>query len=113
MSRKYTFFVHMNARKEWLRLSREERNQYFGEIQKEIFSKYPSVSIRLYDVEAFTTKCSDITVYETANIQDYYFLIEELRDSKIYTVPYFDIIDIIPAIEDGFVEFESSDETNA
>lgn len=108
MPRKYTFFVHMNATKEWLSLSREERGRYFEEIQSEIFSKYPSVSIRLYDVEAFSTKCSDIAVYETDNIQDYYFIIDALRDSKVYTVPYFEIVDIFPAIEEGFVEYESS-----
>jgi predicted transglutaminase-like protease len=108
MSRKYTFFVHMNATTEWLSLSREERSVYFDEIQSKIFSKYPSVSIRLYDVEAFSTKCSDIAVYETENIQDYYFLIDALRDSKIYTVPYFEIVDIFPAIEDGYIEYESS-----
>ncbi len=98
----------MNATKEWLSLSRDERKKYFDNIQTEIFAKYPSVSVRLYDVEAFSSKCSDIAVYETENIQDYYFLIDALRDSKIYTVPYFEIVDIFPAIEDGFVEYESA-----
>ncbi|MCE0494786.1 darcynin family protein [Vibrio salinus] len=106
MTRKYTFFVHMNARQEWLKLTRDERNAYFDILKREIFSKYPEVSVRLFDVEAFSSVCSDIAMYETENIQDYYFLIEELRDSKIYTVPYFDIVNIFPAIEDGFVEFE-------
>ncbi|GLQ29968.1 darcynin family protein [Litoribrevibacter albus] len=113
MTRKYTFFVHMNATKEWLSMSREERGQYFDKIQSNIFSNYPSVSVRLYDAEAFTTKCSDIAVYETENIQDYYFLIEALRDTEIYTVPYFEIVDIFPAIEDGFAEYESSVGTSA
>ncbi|MGI0115544.1 darcynin family protein [Zooshikella sp. RANM57] len=112
MPRKYTFFVHMNATKEWLSLSREERTQYFESIQTDIFSKYPSVSIKLYDVEAFSSKCSDIAVYETESIQDYYFLIDALRDSKIYTVPYFEIVDIFPAIEEGFIEYESSISNN-
>ena len=98
----------MNATKEWLSLSREDRGKYFVEIQQEIFSRYPGVNMRLYDVEAFSTKCSDIVVYETESIQDYYFLIDALRDSKIYTVPYFEIVDIFPAIEEGFLEYEES-----
>ncbi|MVF14946.1 Darcynin 1 [Ketobacter sp. MCCC 1A13808] len=113
MPRKYTFFIHMNATKEWLSLSRDDRENYFSHIKTEIFAKYPSVSVRLYDVEAFSTKCSDIAVYETENIQDYYFMIDALRDSKIYTVPYFEIVDIFPTIEDGFVEYESSLSSNA
>ena len=108
MPRKYTFFVHMNATNHWLSLSREQRSQYFDGIRSKIFAQYPSVSIRLYDVEAFSTKCSDIVVYETENIQDYYFLIDALRDTKIYSVPYFEIVDIFPAIEDGFVAYESN-----
>lgn len=112
MARKYTFFMHMNATKEWLSLSREERTAYFTGTIGELFARYPSVSVRLYDSEAFTTKCSDIAVYETEILQDYYFLIDALRDSKIFTVPYFDIVDIFPAIEDGFMEYESSLESD-
>lgn len=108
MPRKYTFFVHMNATKEWLSLSRDERTTYFSETIGEILSRYPTVTARFYDAEAFTAKCSDIAVYETEVIQDYYFLIDALRDSKVFTIPYFDIVDIFPAIEDGFIEYESS-----
>lgn len=112
MTCKYTFFVHMNARKEWLRLSREERHSYFSHIKDTLLNCYPSVSLRLFDVEAFNAQCSDIAMYETYNIQDYYFLIEELRDSEIYTVPYFDIVGIFPALEDGFKEYEAIEKAN-
>ncbi|MCJ8337169.1 MAG: SDR family NAD(P)-dependent oxidoreductase [Pseudomonadales bacterium] len=50
----------------------------------------------------------DIALYETEIIQDYYFLMDALRDSKIYTVPYFEIVDIFPAIEEGFLEYAAS-----
>lgn len=106
MSRQYTFFVHMNATKEWLSLSREARQEYFSNSQQEVFAQYPGVNLRLYDVEAFSARCSDIAVYETDDIREYYFLIDALRDTKIYTVPYFDIVDIFPAIEEGFMEYE-------
>ncbi|MCJ8300632.1 MAG: hypothetical protein MJK13_17095 [Pseudomonadales bacterium] len=108
MSRKYSFFVHMNATKEWLSLSRDARDAFFCGTIAGLVSAYPSVSMRLYDAEAFTAKCSDIAVYETEIIQDYYFLMDALRDSKIYTVPYFEIEDIFPAIEEGFLEYAAS-----
>lgn len=111
MERRYTFFVHMNATAAWLRLERSARAHIFQQIEEEIFARYPSVSVRLYDVEAFTAKCSDIAVFETAQLQDYYFLIEELRDSPVYTHPYFELVDIFPAIEGGFIEFESHQQT--
>jgi hypothetical protein len=108
MARSYTFFIHMNATKQWLSLTRKERGAYFAKWQKDIFASYPKVSVKFYDVEAFSARCSDIAVYETEDIQSYYFLIEELRDSEVYTVPYFEVVDIFPALENGFAEFESA-----
>ena len=108
MPRIYTFFVHLSARKEWLQMNRSDRNSYFLILKKDIFEKYPDVLIRLFDAEAFTVFCSDLVMFETENIQSYYFLIEELRDSKIYTEPYFDVVSILPAIENGFLEFEGT-----
>jgi hypothetical protein len=105
---KYSFFVLMNATPAWLRLSREERRAFNAEILGPILARYPSVKARLYDAEAFSGRCSDIAVFETEEIQAYYFLIEALRDSPVYTVPYFEIVEIIPAIEGGFEAYESS-----
>lgn len=106
MTTKYTFFVHMNATKAWLSLTRSERRDFSQNTMGEIFKKYPQVNVRLYDAEAFSASCSDIAVFETEYIQDYYYLIEALRDSAVYTVPYFEIVDIIPAIEAGFMQYE-------
>ena len=108
MERKYTFFILMNATKEWLALSRKERNEFVETNLNPLFGKYSNVSVRFYDAEAFSTKCSDIAVFETSHLQDYYFLIDGIRDSKIFTVPYFEFIEIIPAIEGGFAEYEKS-----
>ena len=106
MSRKHTFFVHMNATKEWLSLTRRERNLFLEKDFQPLLDKYSSIQVRLYDAEAFSTSCSDIAVFETEVIQDYYFLIDAMRDSKIFTVPYFIFVDIIPAIENGFIEYD-------
>lgn len=35
-------------------------------------------------------------------------MIDVIRDSEFCTVPYFELVEIIPAIEDGYVEYESS-----
>lgn len=72
-----------------------------------IFEKYAdNVNVRFLDAEAFSARCSDIVIFETEDLKQYYFLMEEIRDSKIFTIPYFQINDIIPCIEGGFVAFE-------
>jgi hypothetical protein len=45
-------------------------------------------------------------IFETVRIEDYYFLIEELRDTPLFTVPYLTVDDIIIGLQDGFQRFE-------
>lgn len=63
--------------------------------------------MRYYDAEAFSAVCSDIMVFETEHLQDYTFLIEALRDSALFSRPYFRLKHIIPAVEDGFRDYEA------
>ena len=109
MVRKYTFFMHVNATKDWLSLPREARSEFSRDVLGEIYGHYPSISVRYYDAEAFSSSCSDIIVYETEIIRDYYFMMDELRDSPLFTVPYIEVVDIIPAIEDGYLEFDEAE----
>ncbi|MEH1711276.1 darcynin family protein [Acinetobacter pittii] len=92
----------------WAFLPRGKRAEFSAQKLEPIFAKYPTVKVRWYDVEAFSSKASDIAVFETASLQDYYFVIDAIRDSEFCTVPYFKFVEIIPAIEDGYVEYESS-----
>ncbi len=106
MSKKYTFFVHMNATKEWLSLTRKQRSGFVETVLGPIHAKYPKVTTRMFDIEAFSADCSDMIMYETESIQEYTFLIDAIRDTEIYTVPYFEIVRILPAVEEGFVDYE-------
>jgi hypothetical protein len=97
----------MTSTKEWLSLSRDERRRFVAEELQPIFATYAErVRVRFLDAEAFTSRCSDVAIFETDDLQQYYFLMEEIRDSKIFTVPYFIFNDIIPCAEGGFVRFE-------
>jgi len=70
--------------------------------------KYRSVKVRWYDPEAFNARASDIAVFETSSLQEYYFVIDALRDSEIFSTPYFELVEIIPAVEDGYIEYGES-----
>ncbi len=109
---RFTIFMLLNARSEWLRLTREERNQTAGNALGNALDGL-ALEHRHYDAEAFSAFCSDVAVFETDNLKDYYFAIERLRDSPFFTTPYFDVVAIIPAMEDGFAQFEESEGRNA
>ncbi len=48
-------------------------------------------------------RCSDIAIFEVADLNDYAALINALRNTKLYTVPYFDIVDFLLAKKADFV----------
>jgi hypothetical protein len=108
---KYTFFVLLKATPQWLRLTREERGALADEHLVAVLSQMPQLTMRHFDAEAFTTVCSDVMMIETPDPRQYYFFIEKLRDSPLVTTPYFEIVQIIPAIEDGYRAYEEADET--
>ncbi|MCB0697082.1 MAG: hypothetical protein KDC07_06940 [Chitinophagaceae bacterium] len=104
---KHTILILLNATKHWLELSRERRKQFFELEFIPIAAKFSdTINIRMFDSEAFHAKHSDFLLLEVRDLKDYYYFIEHLRDSKIYTIPYFEINDIVVGLENGFQAFE-------
>ncbi|MDR0070888.1 darcynin family protein, partial [Acinetobacter sp. 11520] len=55
--------MHLRAFPAWLALAREKRAEFSAQKLEPIFDMYPTVKVRWYDVEAFSTKASDIAVF--------------------------------------------------
>lgn len=105
----YTILVLMNATPKWLSLTRDQRSQFFEKQVMPIFQKVgQSVETKLFDSEYFHAKISDFMIITTTDLNQYKLLIELLRDSKIYGVPYFEIIDIIVGQENLFEDFNEA-----
>jgi len=104
---KWSIFMLLRTLPAWLALPRETRAEIAEATFNTAFSK-SSLQMSYFDAEAFSARCTDIAVFETEDLQSYYFAVERLRDSPLFTKPYFEIIDIIPAIKDGFRAFEAS-----
>lgn len=106
---KLTFFMLLRSSPAWLALSREARAEFIEATVRPIFGRYPEVSLRFYDAEAFTGRATDVAVFETRNLRAYYFLIDALRDTPFLGLPYFEVLEIIPAVEDGYLEYNEAD----
>ncbi|WP_210237453.1 darcynin family protein [Martelella lutilitoris] len=102
---KFTIFMLLTATPAWLRLSRPERNRIAGETLTGALAGL-DVTHQHFDAEAFCGVCSDVAVFETDDLGAYYCVIERLRDTAIFREPYFEVVQIIPAIGDGFRQFE-------
>lgn len=103
----YTIFVLLRALPAWLRLARPRRNEIATAALTDAL-KVGAVALRHFDAEGFTGFCSDVALFETEDLMAFYFVMERLRDSALLAEPYFEVIQIIPAIADGFRRFEQS-----
>lgn len=107
-SRTYTFFMLLKTRPAWLALSRPERRAFRDRHLVPVFQRYPEVKTRYYDAEAFSARCSDVMVFEARDPRQYQFLVDALRDTPLFGAPYFEVIDIVPAVEDGYLEYDAA-----
>jgi len=102
----YTILILMNATSEWLSLTRDERSEFVEEEISPIFIRVSkTVKVRMYDSEYFHSSVSDFMIVSTTSLDEYKLLIEMLRDTKVYGVPYFEIKDIIVGQEELFEDF--------
>lgn len=102
---KLTIFILLEALPAWLSLTRDERNAISGEALAHAF-RGPEVRLRFYDAECFDAGVSDVAVIEADTLEAYYFAMERLRDTVLIARPYFRVVRIIPAYENGFRTFE-------
>jgi hypothetical protein len=99
----FTIFMLVKTTNTWLKLTPKERFAFLDQTIQPILKAHPMVKMRFYDSEAFSGKASDIIVWETADLRAYQHLVEELRES-VFWGTYFDILDIIPSIENAYAE---------
>src|SRR5689334_8436721 len=98
----YVTIVMMSTLPAWLALSSVEREAFNKATIEPIIARYmPRVTVRFMDAEAFTGRCTDIALFETDDLQQYYFLMEELRDTPLFTKPYFAVNEILVGLEGG------------
>lgn len=104
-----TFFMLLRSSPAWLALTRADRSAFVDDTMKPILGRYREVALRFYDAEAFSGRATDVAVFETRDLRAYYFLIEALRDTPLLGLPYFEVLEIIPAIENGHLEYAEAD----
>ena len=102
-----TAFLHLRALPTWLALDRTQRREIAAAALQHALPD-STVTLRFFDAEAFHGRVSDVAMLTADSPQDYYFAIERLRDTALFTTPYFKIIDIIPAFENSFEAFENA-----
>lgn len=96
----WVIVAQLTALPGWLALPREKRRSIADRAAGEV-RQHRDVRVRWLDAEAFTAECSDVLVAETADLAAWYHLVETLRDTELFTTPYFRLERIVAGIEDG------------
>ena len=98
-----TVFILVRALPAWLALPHTERRT-IGATAAPI---EPDVTLRQFDCEAFSAMCSDIWMLSVPSPRALNHTIERLRDTALFAQPFFDLVAILPAIEDGWQAYEA------
>jgi hypothetical protein len=99
----YTIVMSYSFSNEWLAKPRDERHTFEAEHLFPILMKYSdSLKRRSYDADAFQTNSSDFMIIETEDLDTYYFMVEELRDSKMLAKGYVKIDNFMIGINNEY-----------
>jgi hypothetical protein len=103
-----TFFMSLRSQPSWLAFTRQQRADFIAEVVQPIFARHHAVKLRFYDAEAFSGRCTDMAVFETADIRAYTFLVDALRDTPFLGLPHFEVLDVIPSIENSYRDYDAA-----
>jgi hypothetical protein len=101
MPRRYTFFMLLQSTPRWRALELDEQLARHDALLVQIFEAYPELSLRRFDSTAFAGRCSDVFVWETSDVAQYHDAVTALRDAGPLAPAWFEIVDVIPAVEDA------------
>lgn len=104
----HTIFMLTRATANWLALTPKERFAEVDRLLRPVLAAHPDVKLRFFDSEWYSARISDVMIWQTENLDSYRSLIEGLRETPVWGV-YFEIVEIIPAVENGFARHYGAD----
>lgn len=92
-------FMLVKSLPAWLELSADaRRNALRDHVMPLLELHREHVRLRLYDVEFYAARVTDVWMWEAQSHQAYEQLIESLRDTPFWD-RYFQIVEILPGVE--------------
>ncbi|QKZ23063.1 darcynin family protein [Streptomyces chartreusis] len=97
-----TAFMLVKTTPEWLALTVQERVEAFTtQVVPTIKSRTSGVRSRFYDTEFYSTRVTDIWVWEADDHAAYQLLIDALRETPFWD-RYFEVVDLLVGTENGY-----------
>ncbi|WP_439662349.1 darcynin family protein [Lentzea sp. HUAS TT2] len=97
-----TAFMLVKTTPKWLTLTVPQRMEAFEtEILPVIEGKAEGVRSRFYDTEFYSTRVTDVWVWEARDHEAWQLLVEALRESPFWDT-YFEVVDLLVGVENGY-----------
>ena len=98
-----TFFMLIKATTHWHALDADAQRAVFDEALMTVFNGYPELRMSRFNAGAFHGRCTQVIVWALADRADawqYAAAVEALHARRFSATPLFEIMDVIPAVED-------------
>lgn len=96
-----TVFMLVKTRPVWLEFPVDKRFAEGDKYLKPILQKHAGIiSLRMFDTEFYATRVTDLWMWEASSRHSYELVVEELRETPFWD-NYFDIVELLPAIENA------------
>lgn len=96
-----TIFMLLKTTPTWLALAPKARFAFLDSTIRPLLQAAEGIALRYYDAEAFTARVSDIAVWDVASLDAWQAFAEKLRETPFWDT-YFQVLDILPAIENAY-----------
>ena len=97
-----TVFMLVKTMPEWLGMPVAERFAHFNCHMKPILQKYEDeVCCRIFDTEFFSTRVTDVWMWEAKSRHAYEMVVEGLRETPLWD-RYFLIVEILAGVEKAY-----------
>jgi len=97
-----TVFMLVKTSPEWLGFPVDRRFELLAEYFTPILKKHAAtVTLRFFDVEFYSTRITDVWMWDAADHQSYQLLVEDLRETAFWD-RYFDIVEILTGVENAY-----------
>ncbi len=97
-----TAFMLIKTTPEWLAMTPHERVEALNtKVMPMVKAKTTGVRSRFYDTEFYSTRVTDVWVWEADDHAAYQLLIDALRETPFWD-RYFKIVDLLVGVENGY-----------
>src|ERR1700743_1815216 len=99
-----TVFMLVKTTPEWLGFNVDRRFAELAQHVEPVLKKHAErVRLRFYDVEFYSARVTDMWVWEVAEHHAYELVVEALRETPFWD-RFFQIVEILPAVENAYAD---------